>query len=207
MGTDFTLEDRDARVLPRLAGARLATSERGLELEIEGRCLHVALEPGPTPGEYFLVVDGLRERLFLATKHDVHFVHWRGRTHRVTAWNALDRVREQAKRAGGAEELRAPMPGVVVSVAVAVGDAVETGTLLLTIESMKLQTAITASHPARVAALCVAAGENFDQGAPLVRLEPLDAGGSPGGVVEPKKPGATSPRRTKPAAPKKGRKR
>lgn len=207
MGTDFTLEDRDARVLPRRASARLASSERGLELEIEGRCLRAALEPGPSSGEYFLVVDGVREQIFLATKHDVHFVHWRGRTHRVTAWNALDRVREQAKRAGGAEEIRAPMPGVVVSIAVAVGDAVETGTLLLTIESMKLQTAITASQPARVAALCVAIGENFDQGAPLVRLEPLDGGEGPGGVVGPKKPGSASPGRAKPAAPKKGRKR
>jgi pyruvate/2-oxoglutarate dehydrogenase complex dihydrolipoamide acyltransferase (E2) component len=36
---------------------------------------------------------------------------------------------------------------------------------------MKLQTAITATHAARVAEICVAAGDHFDQGAPLVRLE------------------------------------
>lgn len=62
------------------------------------------------------------------------------------------------------------MPGVVVAVAVAAGDRVETGTLLMTIESMKLQTAITASHPARVTAICVAVGETFELGSPLVRL-------------------------------------
>ena len=67
------------------------------------------------------------------------------------------------------------MPGVVVSIAARTGDAVETGALLLTIESMKLQTAITASHPARVAEICVAVGEHFDQGSPLVRLESRDA--------------------------------
>ncbi|MBY0401088.1 biotin/lipoyl-binding protein, partial [Myxococcota bacterium] len=174
----------DARVLPdRSAFSRgrdgldaRGLAGRELALEIEGGLLLAALEPGPSAGEFFLVVDGARERIFLATQNDVHFIHWRGLTHRVTAWNALDRVREQAKRSGGAEEIRAPMPGVVVSIAVAVGEAVETGSLLLTIESMKLQTAISASHPARVAELCVAAGENFDQGAPLVRLEPL---GSP----------------------------
>jgi biotin carboxyl carrier protein len=65
------------------------------------------------------------------------------------------------------------MPGVVVSVAVESGATVERGALLLTIESMKLQTAITASHAARVVEVCVAAGEHFDQGSPLVRLEPL----------------------------------
>lgn len=197
MGTDFNLEDREARVLPHRSGdprvPRAPRERRALELEIEGRLLTATLDPGASAGESFLTVDGVRERIFLASKNDVHFVHWRGRTFRVESRNALDRLREQAKRAGGAEEIRAPMPGVVVSVAVAVGDAVETGTLLLTIESMKLQTAITAGHPARIAALCVAAGEHFDQGAPLVRLGPVDA--------DPK------PTPAKPAAPKKGRKR
>lgn len=63
------------------------------------------------------------------------------------------------------------MPGVVVAVAVAEGDAVETGDLLLTLESMKLETAITAPHAAVVAEICVAAGATFDQGAALLRLE------------------------------------
>jgi biotin carboxyl carrier protein len=166
VGYDFSLEDRDARVTPARAGA-------SLELEIDGRTLSAALESGTSEGEYFLTLDGQRERLFIATRHDVHFVHWRGRAHRIEAWNALDRIRQAAILAGGAEEVRAPMPGVVVSVAVESGDEIERGALLLTIESMKLQTAITATHAARVAEVCVAAGEHFDQGSPLVRLEPL----------------------------------
>jgi pyruvate carboxylase len=67
------------------------------------------------------------------------------------------------------------MPGVVVSIAVESGAAVERGALLLTIESMKLQTAITATHAARVVEVCVAAGDHFDQGSALVRLETLAA--------------------------------
>jgi acetyl/propionyl-CoA carboxylase alpha subunit len=168
VGYDFRLEDRDARVIPVRGGAPL-------ELEIDGQTLCAALEPGTGGGEYFLTLDGQRERLFIATRHDVHFVHWRGRTHRIEAWNALDRIREAAILAGGAEEIRAPMPGVVVSVAVEIGAEIERGALLLTIESMKLQTAITATHAARVAEVCVAAGDHFDQGGPLVRLEALAA--------------------------------
>lgn len=164
MGYNFSLEDRDARVTPVRGGA-------SLELEIDGKRVRAALEPGSHDGEYFLVLDGRRERLFMKSREDVHFVHWRGRSHRIEAWNALDRVRQAAVRAGGAEEISAPMPGVVVSVAVAVGDAVERGALLLTIESMKLQTAISATHAARVAEICVAAGDHFDQGSPLIRLE------------------------------------
>ena len=87
--------------------------------------------------------------LFIATRSDVHFIHWRGRSHRIEAWNALDRARQAALRAGGAEEIRAPMPGVVVGVTVQLGAEVEPGAVLLTIESMKLQTAIAATHAAR----------------------------------------------------------
>lgn len=179
MGYDFCLEDRDSRVTPTRGGATLERAlhrERPFELEIDGQRLQAALEHGARPGEYFIVVDGCREPLLMATHNDVHFIHWRGRARRVEAWNALDRARQAAIRAGGAEEIRAPMPGVVISVAVQQGAAVERGELLLTIESMKLQTAITASHAARVTEVCVAAGDHFDQGSPLVRLEALAVG-------------------------------
>ncbi|MEZ4332660.1 MAG: biotin/lipoyl-containing protein [Myxococcota bacterium] len=172
MGYDFTLEDRDARVLPSRKDGRL-------ELEIEGARVSATLVPGTRSGEWTLLLDGTREPLFLASAGDVHFVHWRGQTHRVEARNALLQARARASRAAGAESILAPMPGVVVSVTVAAGDLVEAGALLLTIESMKLQTAITASYAARIEALCVATGEAFDQGRPLVRLGPVtDAGGT-----------------------------
>ena len=172
MGYDFSLEDRDARVTPVRGGAPI-------ELEIDGQRLRAALEPGAHDGEFFLVLDGRSERLFVMSRNDVHFIHWRGRAHRIEAWNALDRVRQASVRAGGAEEIRAPMPGVVVAIGVAEGEAVERGALLLTIESMKLQTAITATHAARVARICVATGDHFDQGSPLIFLAAPSAPESP----------------------------
>jgi 3-methylcrotonyl-CoA carboxylase alpha subunit len=87
------------------------------------------------------------------------------------AINALERARQEAAPTGGAEILNAPMPGVVVRVAVDVGAEVSRGQLLMTIESMKLETAITAPHDARIAEICVSAGESFDQDAALIRLE------------------------------------
>jgi biotin carboxyl carrier protein len=198
VGTDFRLEERDAVVRP----LRIAPI---LELELEGRCVAATLERGSERGEFFVVLDGRRERVFVAGRQDVHYVHWRGSAYRVDAINALDRARERASRTGGAEEIRAPMPGVVVAVAVQAGDAVETGALMLTIESMKLQTAITATHPARIAELCVAAGDHFDQGAVLVRLGPLD--GEAAVRAEPRQgPSRRSPSGKRPSRKPPGRK-
>jgi biotin carboxyl carrier protein len=62
------------------------------------------------------------------------------------------------------------MPGVVVEIVTAPGAQVHAGELLMTIESMKLQTAISAPHDAIVEEVCVTPGDGFEQGDPLVRL-------------------------------------
>ena len=164
MGYHFEIDGLDATVHPDYG-------ETEIGLRINGLPHRVSLAPGTEPGEAVLEFDGQRERVWLASKGDVHFVHLRGRTHRVVAVNALERARQEAAPTGGAEILRAPMPGVVVGVAVEAGAEVAQGQLLMTIESMKLETAITAPHDARIAEVCVSAGESFDQDAALVRLE------------------------------------
>ena len=163
MGYDFELQGETFAVHPvhRPGRGRLA---------IEGRAFAAELFPGLVPGEHFLEIDGRQEKVFVAFQGDVHFVHWRGRVHRVEAINALERARRAADPSGGADVLRAPMPGTVVEVTVAAGDEVAAGQLLMTIESMKLQTAITAEGDARVGEVCVSAGDTFDQGDVLVRL-------------------------------------
>ena len=56
----------------------------------------------------------------------------------------------------------APMPGVVASVAVSAGRPVVAGDLLVTIEAMKMETALHAERDGTVAALHVAAGQAVD---------------------------------------------
>jgi biotin carboxyl carrier protein len=71
---------------------------------------------------------------------------------------------------GGDEEVRALMPGRVVEVAVAAGDEVEAGALLLVLEAMKMQNEIRATRSGRVLRVDVEAGKPVDGGAPLVVL-------------------------------------
>jgi 3-methylcrotonyl-CoA carboxylase alpha subunit len=163
VGYEFLLDDEPIRVEP-------VHRPGGFDLQIEGRIVRARLRPGDEPGEHWLELDGRSERVWIASRGDVHFLHLRGRSHRVEASNALERARRAADPSGGAEVLRAPMPGVVVEIAVAAGALVHAGELLMTIESMKLQTAISAPHDALVEEICVSRGDGFDQGDALVRL-------------------------------------
>ena len=168
MGYEFELNGEMLRVEPAHG------PERGLDLVIDGQRVRASLRPGQQPGQQILEIDGRREEIWIATRGDVHFVQLRGRTHRVHAINALERARQAAEPIAEAELLRAPMPGVVVEVVVLAGAEVASGQLLMTIESMKLQTPIRAPHAARVEEVCVSAGASFDEGATLVRLAAAD---------------------------------
>lgn len=75
---------------------------------------------------------------------------------------------EQADGNAASGNLHAEMPGTVVALHALPGSEVEAGDKLLTIESMKLQTTLTASRPGRIAALHVAENASFERGALLV---------------------------------------
>jgi biotin carboxyl carrier protein len=92
-----------------------------------------------------------------------------GTTHRLT-W--IDPRAAAAGHAAADDVIRAPMPGVVIAVHAAEGDTVAEGATVVTIESMKLQTALTAPRAGTIAELAVAEGATFDKDAVLVRLAP-----------------------------------
>jgi acetyl/propionyl-CoA carboxylase alpha subunit len=68
-------------------------------------------------------------------------------------------------------ELVARLPGLVVQVAVQAGDAVEAGQVLLVIEAMKMEHAITAPRAGTVRAIDCAVGERVEEGRVLVELD------------------------------------
>jgi pyruvate carboxylase len=67
-------------------------------------------------------------------------------------------------------QVAAPLPGLVVGVAVVVGDALRKGQKLLSIEAMKMETTLYAERPGRVAEVLTAVGRQVKTGELLIRL-------------------------------------
>ena len=69
------------------------------------------------------------------------------------------------------------MPGSVVTVEVAEGDAVTRGQTLVVVEAMKMEHPVTAPVDGTVVGLAVAAGDPVEAGQALVTVHPTDADG------------------------------
>ncbi|MCC6304216.1 MAG: pyruvate carboxylase [Rhodobacteraceae bacterium] len=109
------------------------------------------------------------------------FFELNGQPRVVRVPNRLARLaaprRPRAEDANPAE-LGAPMPGVVASLAVAPGQTVRPGDLLLTIEAMKMETGLHADRTAVVRAVHVQAGAQIDAKDLLIEFDPAPAPGA-----------------------------
>ena len=71
---------------------------------------------------------------------------------------------------GDAKQVGAPMPGVISGAAVKAGDKVAAGDVLLSIEAMKMETAIHAEADGVIAEVTVKPGDQIDSKDLLVRF-------------------------------------
>ena len=67
--------------------------------------------------------------------------------------------------------IQAPLPGVITSVEVNVGDEVKAGDTLLVLEAMKMANNIEAEKDGKVTAICVKQGQSVMEDDPLVVVE------------------------------------
>ena len=67
-------------------------------------------------------------------------------------------------------DITAPMPGLILSIAVAEGDAIEAGTPLVVLEAMKMENVIKATAPGTVKAVHVTKGQAVDKRQLLIEL-------------------------------------
>ncbi|WP_119717900.1 acetyl/propionyl/methylcrotonyl-CoA carboxylase subunit alpha [Cognatilysobacter tabacisoli] len=148
-GGDYRIEHAGAT--HAIDGARLA--DQALSLRIDGR------------GRRFRIVDErVRDEGGQLTAHDGER---RLRLEPVAMYR-----HESVAGAGGGDRVQAPMPGRVVVVKAAAGDAVAMGQELLVIEAMKMELSLKAPRAGTVAQVRAVAGDFVDADAVLVTLEP-----------------------------------
>ena len=74
----------------------------------------------------------------------------------------------RAQSAGNA--VTSPMPGTIVKLLIAEGDAVKAGTVVMVLEAMKMENEITAPKDGKIVALHVKQGDAVQGGAPLFEM-------------------------------------
>lgn len=70
-----------------------------------------------------------------------------------------------------ANAVKAPLPGVITSIEVEVGQEVKAGDTVVVLEAMKMANNIEAEKDGKITAICVNIGENVLEEAPLVVIE------------------------------------
>jgi len=148
-------------------------TEEGLFAELDGR--QVRLDPVSIDGGsfYSLLIDQHSYEVFVEEREDAYAVVIEGWLYEVIVEN------EQAHRARGLRSVqasrgralvKAPMPGLVVHVAVSEGDSVVEGQRLLTLEAMKMENEIRAPQAGVVQRVDVAVSDSVMQGQALLTL-------------------------------------
>jgi biotin carboxyl carrier protein len=72
------------------------------------------------------------------------------------------------KAAGPGKAIKAPLPGIILNIAVNIGDTIKEGDKLLTLEAMKMENLITSDLSGQVLDIKVEKGESVLEGADLV---------------------------------------
>lgn len=125
----------------------------------------------PGDGTLLLEHEGRRHRCHVARHRDQLWVGIGGHT---ACFHLVDPESEDSAEAGS-PVVRAPMPGKVIDVLVAVGDAVEAGQAVLRVEAMKMEVELHAQLAGTVSAVNCEAGQLVDPEDPLVELDAADA--------------------------------
>ncbi|MFQ5556053.1 MAG: biotin/lipoyl-containing protein, partial [Acidimicrobiales bacterium] len=143
----------DPRTVASVDAGSMVVDEHGRAI---GVLRSVAQATGPVP----VSVDPLRGSIAVAVEGETH------------TFSVLTRSEHWAPAAavghGHAGAIVAPFPAVVAEIAVAPGDDVAAGSVVVVIEAMKMLHSLTATGPGSVAAVRVGVGDQIETGEVLV---------------------------------------
>jgi biotin carboxyl carrier protein len=147
-------------------------SGNGFRVTVDGRTMEVDLVAAE-PGCYSFVADGEATDVVVVRDGSKRYVALGG--YSLT----LEEGGGEGQRAAavvedvvaGIQTIRAPMPGKVVKIAAAAGDAVEKGRTVVVVEAMKMEHPLVAAGPGTVKKITCREGQNVDADQPLAEVE------------------------------------
>ena len=136
-------------------------------VSVNGKTYEVDFESVSGQPVYSLIVNGKSHESYVQQGDDNWQVLLRGRLYPVTVEDEREKRLRAAAGSGVAESgefhLKAPMPGLVVTIPVAEGQEVKKGQVLLILESMKMQNELKAPRDGTIGRVRVRAGESVEQ--------------------------------------------
>jgi biotin carboxyl carrier protein len=126
----------------------------------------------PEPGVYSVLLEGRSYEARVERTDRATVVTADGYRFEIQVRDPRRWSRQAGARGGeGSETLTAPMPGKVVRVLAAAGDAVEAGQGILVVEAMKMQNELKTTRSGRVTAVHAQEGATVAAGEPLATIE------------------------------------
>lgn len=144
-------------------------------VSVDGKIYEVDFESVSGQPVYSLIVNGKSHESYVAQVDDIWQVLLRGRLYPVSVEDEREKRLRAAAGSGIAEtgefHLKAPMPGLVVTIPVAEGQEVKKGQVLLILESMKMQNELKSPRDGKVNRIKVKAGESVEQRQTLLSVQ------------------------------------
>jgi len=166
------------RVLEFLDGAgqvqvvELTRDDNGWQFSRRGRSQPLewsATESRPGRQQLRLRLDGRDCNGDVVVQGETLTVYRNGESHVVRIHDAVAHAQEEGTDHGGS--LTAPMPGKIISVAVAAGDTVKSGDILLVMEAMKMEHTICSPRDGVVAEVFYQPGDQVADGTELISIK------------------------------------
>jgi len=144
-------------------------------VSVNGKTYEVDFESVSGQPVFSLIADGKSHEAYVRETDDEWQVLLRGRLYPVKVEDEREK-RLRAAAGGGVAEtgefhLKAPMPGLVVSIPVEEGQEVKKGQVLLILESMKMQNELKSPRDGTVNRIKVKAGESVEQKQALLSVQ------------------------------------
>ena len=143
-------------------------------ISVDGKVYEVDFESVSGQPVYSLIVDGKSHESYVYPGDDNWQVLMRGRLYTVAVVDERE-MRLRSAAGGGVAEtgefhLRAPMPGLVVSIPVEEGQEIKKGQVVLILESMKMQNELKSPRDGVIGRIRVKAGETVEQKQTLLSI-------------------------------------